>query len=295
MPDDSKRPLKVFLCHASADKPTVRDLYNRLLADGVDAWLDAESLVPGQNWQVEIPKAIREADVVIVCLSEKSINKEGYVQKEIKFALDVADEKPEGTIFIIPARLEECNYLESLKRFHGVDLFEERGYGYLMRALRQQADKIGATVKNFEKGETKKNIELDRATFKRLRDLLPWNGSIQFVRERNFAGYGFSVNEHKDLYTFLDECKNPALQFMDSDLEELRESLIQKIELFLDVVGLETYPTNKIGRSAVPPDWEYERPEHFWKVVHELEHITSQTGEIYDALVKLGRRKLEVN
>jgi len=176
-----------------------------------------------------------------------------------------------------------------------VDLFEERGYGYLMRALRQQADKIGATVKNFEKGETKKNIELDRATFKRLRDLLPWNGSIQFVRERNFAGYGFSVNEHKDLYTFLDECKNPALQFMDSDLEELRESLIQKIELFLDVVGLETYPTNKIGRSAVPPDWEYERPEHFWKVVHELEHITSQTGEIYDALVKLGRRKLEVN
>jgi hypothetical protein len=56
------RPLKVFpstssghrLCHASADKPAVRDLYKRLVADGVDAWLDAESLVPGQNWQVEI-------------------------------------------------------------------------------------------------------------------------------------------------------------------------------------------------------------------------------------------------
>jgi len=28
MPDDPKRPLKVFLCHASADKPAVRDLYN---------------------------------------------------------------------------------------------------------------------------------------------------------------------------------------------------------------------------------------------------------------------------
>ncbi len=120
---DNKRPLKVFLCHASADKPAVRDLYKRLTADGVDAWLDAENLFAGQNWQVEIPKAIRESDVVIVCLSEKSINKEGYVQKEIKFALDVADEKPEGTIFIVPARLEECIVPDRLSMYHWVDLF----------------------------------------------------------------------------------------------------------------------------------------------------------------------------
>jgi len=33
---EPKRPLKVFLCHASADKPAVRDLYKRLKADGVD-------------------------------------------------------------------------------------------------------------------------------------------------------------------------------------------------------------------------------------------------------------------
>lgn len=47
---EAKRPLKVFLCHASADKPAVRDLYKRLTADGVDAWLDAENLIAGQNW-----------------------------------------------------------------------------------------------------------------------------------------------------------------------------------------------------------------------------------------------------
>jgi hypothetical protein len=66
----------------------VRDLYKHLRADGVDAWLDAENLIAGQNWQVEIPKAIRESDVVIVCLSEKSINKERYVQKEINSPLN---------------------------------------------------------------------------------------------------------------------------------------------------------------------------------------------------------------
>ena len=107
MPNTPVRLLKVFLCHASGDKPPVRDLYKRLVAEGVDAWLDQEKLLPGQNWRSEIPKAVREADVVVVCLSKKSITKEGYVQKEIKFALDIAEEKPEDTIFLIPARLEE--------------------------------------------------------------------------------------------------------------------------------------------------------------------------------------------
>ena len=143
---ETKRPLKVFLCHASADKPAVLDLYKRLVADGVDAWLDAESLIAGQKWEVEIPKAIRDSDVVIVCLSEKSINKEGYVQREIKFALDIADEKPEGMIFIIPAKLEECKVPDRLSTYHWVELIEEEGYRRLMRALRMRADKIDVTL-----------------------------------------------------------------------------------------------------------------------------------------------------
>ena len=54
-----KRPLKVFLCHTSADKPTVRELYQRLLTEGwINAWLDEEKLLPGQDWSVEIEKAV---------------------------------------------------------------------------------------------------------------------------------------------------------------------------------------------------------------------------------------------
>ena len=36
---EPKRPLKVFLCHAHADRDPVRALYSRLTKDGVDAWL----------------------------------------------------------------------------------------------------------------------------------------------------------------------------------------------------------------------------------------------------------------
>jgi len=57
MPNE-KRLLKVFLCHASQDKPIVRELYRRLNAEGwIDPWLDEEKLLPGQDWDLEIEKA----------------------------------------------------------------------------------------------------------------------------------------------------------------------------------------------------------------------------------------------
>lgn len=141
-----KRILRVFLCHASGDKAAVYKLYERLTQDGIDAWLDQEKLLPGQNWQIEIPKAVRNSDVVIVCLSGNSVNKEGYVQKEIKFALDFADEKPDGTIFIIPARLESCNVPDRLSQYHWVDLFADSGYEKLLKALQIRAGDVGATI-----------------------------------------------------------------------------------------------------------------------------------------------------
>ena len=65
-----------------------------------------------------------------------SITKTGYVQKELKRALDVADEQPEGSIFLIPVRLEECEVPERLSSFHWVDLFRQQGYERLMKSLR---------------------------------------------------------------------------------------------------------------------------------------------------------------
>jgi len=142
---ETKRPLKVFLCHAHADRDAVRALYNRLVKDGVDAWFDKEKLLPGQDWELEIRKAVREADVVVVCLS-KQFNQAGFRQKEVRLALDAAMEKPEGEIFIIPARLEECDTPESLRKWHWVDLFEGDGYEMLILSLQTRANKIGVTL-----------------------------------------------------------------------------------------------------------------------------------------------------
>jgi hypothetical protein len=58
---NTDRKLRVFLCHSSQDKPIVRELYQRLLAEGwIDPWLDEEKLLPGQNWDMEFKQLKKE-------------------------------------------------------------------------------------------------------------------------------------------------------------------------------------------------------------------------------------------
>jgi hypothetical protein len=133
---DPRGSLEVFLCHSSEDKVRVRQLYRRLTHDGINCWLDEECLLPGQDWEREIRKALRRATHVLVCISESSVGKSGYVQKELRAALDIADEQPDDSIFLIPVRLELCEIPERLRRLQWVDLFGEYGYERLVRSLR---------------------------------------------------------------------------------------------------------------------------------------------------------------
>jgi hypothetical protein len=142
------RKLRVFLCHSSQDKPIVRELYQRLNAEGwIDPWLDEEKLLPGHIWDMEIEKAVEAADVAIVCLSNNSINKEGYIQKELRFVLDIALEKPEGSIFIIPLKLEECQIPRRLRSLHFLEYFPKekkaKAFRRLIEGITNRANDLG--------------------------------------------------------------------------------------------------------------------------------------------------------
>jgi formylglycine-generating enzyme required for sulfatase activity len=127
---------RIFLCHASEDKPRVAELYHQLKQAGYHPWLDKEDLLPGQDWRREIEKIIRDPyNIVVVCLSCNSVTKRGVVQQEIKWALDVLDQTPEGTIYLIPARLEDCPVPDRLSKLHWVSLFEADGFEKLKQAL----------------------------------------------------------------------------------------------------------------------------------------------------------------
>ncbi len=133
------KQLQVFLLYARSDQETVRHLYQRIIKEGAEVWLDREKILPGQDWQYEIRKAIQGSDFVIVCLSRQFNKQGGYRHEELKIALAKARSLPEGKSFIIPARLEECDLPESLRRWQRVDLFETHGYKNLVSALIRQA------------------------------------------------------------------------------------------------------------------------------------------------------------
>jgi hypothetical protein len=143
-----KRKLRVFLCHASQDKPIVRDLYQKLAVEPwIDPWLDEEKLLPGQDWNLEIEKAVEGSDAVVVCLSNNSVTKEGYVQRELRKVLVVAEEKPEGVIFMLPVRLDDCPLPRQLRDKQAIDYFPKSkqvaAHDKLKTSLKLRKDHLG--------------------------------------------------------------------------------------------------------------------------------------------------------
>lgn len=132
------KQLQIFLLYARGDQEAVRQLHRRISREGADVWLDREKILPGQDWQYEIRKAIQNSDIVVVCLSRRFSKQGGYRHEELKIALAKARSLPEGKCFIIPALLERCDLPDALRRWQRVDLFEARGYKKLVSALTRQ-------------------------------------------------------------------------------------------------------------------------------------------------------------
>lgn len=133
------RQLRVFLCHASQDKFIVRELQQRFADEGwIDPWLDEKKLHPGEEWRMSIEEAVERSDLVVICLSDNSVNKEGFIQKELRYAREIALEKPEGTIFLIPLRLDDCEVPRGLRFFQWTDFFgekKEQNYNELLESF----------------------------------------------------------------------------------------------------------------------------------------------------------------
>ena len=156
MTDTDRKKLLVFISHASEDKRQVQNLCKRLKADEFDPWLDEERLLPGQDWNLEIEKAMRASDAILLCFSKLSVAKEGYVQKEYKRADSYSEEKPEGTIYTIPVRLDDCEIPHFIRDKQWVDFPE--GYDRLVQALHIRA---GGTAMSKKVSKPKSDTEED--------------------------------------------------------------------------------------------------------------------------------------
>ncbi|OYW74453.1 MAG: hypothetical protein B7Z37_17650 [Verrucomicrobia bacterium 12-59-8] len=133
----------IFISYAKEDRLLAERLYLDLKHAGTKPWMDFYDLLPGQSWEPEIEKAISRSAYFIAVQSKLSVGKRGHVQKELRRALEVAEEYPEDKLFIIPVRIEECEpTFKALRELHRLDLFPDYlvGLNKLLRVFRYEGE-----------------------------------------------------------------------------------------------------------------------------------------------------------
>jgi TIR domain/Stringent starvation protein B len=128
----------VFISYAREDQSWAERLYMDLRKHEIDAWIDVRCIAAGANWELEIKKAIRKSRYFILLLSKHSITKRGFIQKEMKAAIDVLQEFPKDHTFLIPARLDGTEPVEEeLRALNWVELIPDyhSGFSRILSAL----------------------------------------------------------------------------------------------------------------------------------------------------------------
>jgi hypothetical protein len=125
----------VFISYAKEDAAQAKGVYKALKANGFNPWRDKEKILPGEEWDPKIKRSLKQSDFLLVCLSNISVEKRGYIQREIRIALDLAQEFPPSSIFLIPVRFDECEVPDELARYQYFDWYSADGPDDLIRAI----------------------------------------------------------------------------------------------------------------------------------------------------------------
>lgn len=164
---------RVFISYSRKDVDQVNELYMRLKRHGFSPWQDHRDIIAGTDWFSNIIKAIKHSFIFLACLSNNSVNKQtGVLVREINEALEEANNRRKGSIFILPVRLEECCVPEEFSNIQWVDMFEADGFDRLVRSLKFQLKKLG--------------IDSPLGLRSEPRDDLSPAEAGQMIRERNF-------------------------------------------------------------------------------------------------------------
>lgn len=128
--------IKVFLSHSSLDKSKVISIAVDLKQRGVNSWLDAFDILPGESIVSKINEGLDECKYILLFLSKNSVNSK-WVEKEWQSAL--WNEIDSNKIKIIPIKLEDCEIPSLLKTKKYIDFSKDynRGLYELIHALKE--------------------------------------------------------------------------------------------------------------------------------------------------------------
>jgi hypothetical protein len=144
LPDDVNRArssssLRVFMCHASRDKSTVREIAAVLEEQlpGATRWIDEEALGAGEHLTSGIKSAIGQKDQFFVAfISDRSVASE-WVKKELAWAFE--EEEVQKRVVVLPIVLDDT----------GGTVLDELRNSWTPDLVRLLDDKVRLTVHDF--------------------------------------------------------------------------------------------------------------------------------------------------
>ena len=144
---EKKFKYDVFLSHSSKDKPVVRELAERLRADGVRVWFDEWEIQLGDPILSKIEQGLEESRILILAMSANAFGSD-WVSLERGTAM-FRDPQNKQRRFI-PLRLDDSPIKETLKQFLYVDWRrkDEKQYRQLYETIRPQTEENQSEVKS---------------------------------------------------------------------------------------------------------------------------------------------------
>lgn len=179
---------KVFISYAKEDFIFAEKLYDFLRKNGYKPWLDKKSILPGQLWSNEIRKALREASYVVLLLSDVSVEKRGYVQKEFKLAIQYFEEKLDDDIYIVPLKIDNCEIPDTLNKFQWVEYSNSECFNRVLNSLSSQRHK-------YEEYERKKIASKEIFAYKEVFKEYEYGDKIKFNIKSNVVLFIDESNE----------------------------------------------------------------------------------------------------
>ena len=148
---------QVFISYSRRDLAFVKKLAADLQAAGLDVWYDLSGLEGGQRWRIEIEKAIRASQFVLVVLSPDSTISE-WVEREYLFANNLKKQ-------IIPLFYKPCDLPLYYLNVHYIDVQDKnykRNFDEILHALGVQSVVPKPAPEPENKKVSSKNLEKEK-------------------------------------------------------------------------------------------------------------------------------------
>ena len=126
----------IVLSYAPDDMMRVERFYRAFHEAGLKPWMDSIDRPPGALWERALSVAIRRCEILIIFLSERSVDIHGKLRKELVHALSGWEEKEADDLYVVLARLEACKIPDQIANFQKFEALDDLKTPELVTLLR---------------------------------------------------------------------------------------------------------------------------------------------------------------